>query len=149
GASTGRDREAGFREGLAEGGAAPVAVIDGLYRREVAAEAARTLFAPGGPRPDALFVGNDHMALAVLDTLRFELGLDVPGDVSVVGYDDVPMAAWPPYDLTTVRQPANRMVAATVEMLLALIEGRAGPEKIMIPGPLMLRGSARRPEGWR
>ncbi|MEO1000174.1 MAG: LacI family DNA-binding transcriptional regulator, partial [Pseudomonadota bacterium] len=60
GASTGRDREAGFREGLAEGGAAPVAVIDGLYRREVAAEAARTLFAPGGPRPDALFVGNDH-----------------------------------------------------------------------------------------
>jgi DNA-binding LacI/PurR family transcriptional regulator len=53
-----------------------------------------------------------------MDTLRHELGLRVPGDVSVVGYDDVPAAAWPAYDLTTVRQPANRMVAATVDLLL-------------------------------
>jgi DNA-binding LacI/PurR family transcriptional regulator len=54
----------------------------------------------------------------------------VPEDVSVVGYDDVPMAAWPAYDLTTVRQPANRMVEATVETLLGQIEdpGRAVAE---------------------
>ena len=43
--------------------------------------------------PDAVFVANDHMAMAVMDTLRHELGLNVPDDVSVVGYDDVPTAA--------------------------------------------------------
>ena len=61
-------------------------------------------------RPDAVFVANDHMAFFVMDVLRFELGLSVPDDVSVVGFDDVPPAAWPAYSLTTVRQRANRMV---------------------------------------
>ena len=51
----------------------------------------------------AIFVGNDHMAFAVMDTLRFELGFKVPDDVSVVGYDDVPLASWPAYDLTSLR----------------------------------------------
>jgi DNA-binding LacI/PurR family transcriptional regulator len=72
----------------------------------------------------------------------------IPEDVSVVGYDDVPAAAWPAYDLTTVRQPANRMVAQTVEILLAEIEDpSAAARRIEIDGPLIVRGSARRPEG--
>ncbi len=83
-----------------------------------------------------------------MDTLRHELGLRVPGDVSVVGYDDVPAAAWPAYDLTTVRQAANRMVAATVEMLLNAIDHPGTPpRKLAIAGPLIRRGSARIPEG--
>ena len=149
GSSTGRDRKRGFIEGLAAHGLAPVAVIDGMYDRDIAAEATRALMARAAP-PDAIFVGNDHMAFAVLDVLRGELGLDVPGDVSVVGYDDVPLAAWAAYDLTTLRQPVNRMVEATVETLLGKIgdPGRP-PQKIEIDGPLILRGSARIPEGWR
>ena len=89
------------------------------------------------------------MALAVMDVLRHELGLRVPEDVSVVGYDDVAPAAWAAYDLTTVRQPSNRMVEATVDQLLGMIDeaGRA-PAAIEIEGPLILRGSARIPEGW-
>ena len=55
--------------------------------------------------PEAVFVANDHMAFAVMDTLRYELGLKIPDDVSVVGYDDVPAASWPSYSLTTVQQP--------------------------------------------
>ena len=79
-----------------------------------------------------------------MDTLRFELGLSVPGDVSVVGYDDVSASAWPAYNLTTVRQPANRMVAATVDILLAKIDDiETLPRKVAIDGPLILRGSAR------
>ncbi len=149
GSSTGRDRQRGFVEGLAAQGAAPVAVIDGMYKRGVAAEAARALMARPDA-PDAIFVGNDHMAFAVLDVLRAELGRDVPNEVSVVGYDDVPLAAWPAYDLTTVRQPVNRMVEATVDTLLAQIDDRARPaQKIEIDGPLILRGSARIPEGWQ
>lgn len=148
GSSTGRDREAGFRQGLKERGQELLASIDGMYKRETAAEAARQLFS-GPDRPDAVFVGNDHMAFAVMDVLRSELKLDVPGDVSVVGYDDVPLASWAAYDLTTLRQPSNRMVEATVKTLLDWIEeGSKDVRKIKIGGPLMIRGSARIPEGW-
>lgn len=148
GASTQRDREAGFTARLAEDGLAPHAREVGNFKMDQAAEAARRMFAED--LPDAVFVANDHMAFAVIDVLRYELGFAVPGDVSVVGYDDVPTAAWPAYDLTTVRQPANRMVAETVDLLLAEIDspGQAA-RKTEIDGPLIARGSARIPEGWR
>ncbi len=146
GSSTGRDRASGFATGLAEAGMQAVMVVDGMYARETAAALARQMFT-GPDRPDAVFVGNDHMAFAVLDVLRGDLGLRVPDDVSVVGYDDVPLSAWPAYNLTTIRQPVNRMVEATVETLLARIEGEGDltPRKIRIDGPLMVRGSARVP----
>ena len=116
--------------------------------RAIAAEATRALFARPDP-PDAIFVGNDHMAFAVLETLRAELGRAVPEEVSVVGYDDVAMAAWPSYDLTTLRQPASDMADATVTMLLGMIEaGDAPAGRLEIESPLILRGSARIPEGW-
>jgi DNA-binding LacI/PurR family transcriptional regulator len=146
GASTGRDRATGFRDAMAASGLDPVAMVDGMYDRDTAAALARELCA-GPDRPDAIFVGNDHMAFAVMDALRSDLGLLVPDDVSVVGYDDVPMAAWPAYALTTIRQPVNRMVAATVDALLGQIEGDATPQKLRIDGPLMVRRSARLPQG--
>ena len=148
GSSTGRDREAGFRAGLEAAGRTSVATFDGRYRREEAGEAARSMF-DSGANPDAIFVGNDHMAFGVMDVLRFEIGLRVPEDVSIVGYDDVPMAAWKAYDLTTLRQPSNRMVSATVETLLREIgDAHAQPKKTEITGALIVRGSARIPEGW-
>jgi DNA-binding LacI/PurR family transcriptional regulator len=147
GSSTGRDRAEGFRTAMADAGLAPVAMIDGMYSRDTAAEATRALWA--AHRPDAIFVGNDHMAFAVIDTLRHDLGLRVPEDVSVIGYDDVPMAAWPAYALTTIRQPVNRMVTATVDAILGLIDGTAIPQKTRIDGPLMVRRSARIPEGYQ
>lgn len=147
GASTQRDREAGFLAGLAEGGGVLFARGEGKFSYAAAADAARAMFARSD-RPDAVFVANDHMAFAVLDVLRFELGLRVPQDVSVVGYDDVKLAAWPAFDLTTVRQPANRMVAETVDILLTRIEDpSAQPRRVAIDGPLILRGSTRKPEG--
>ena len=147
GSSTGRDRRRGFLEGLAAAGTGAVEVIDGMYDRDVAADAARRLMERREP-PDAIFVGNDHMAFAVMDRVR-SLGFSVPGDVSVVGYDDVPLAAWGAYDLTTVRQPLNRMVEATVETLLAQIADPERPaQKIEIDGPLIIRSSARVPKGW-
>lgn len=148
GASTQRDREAGFLAGLATGGHALHSRGVGNFRMDEARAAAREMF-DRADRPDAVFVANDHMAFAVMDVLRFELGLSVPGDVSVVGYDDVPPAAWPAYDLTTVRQRANLMVAHTVELLLGQIETPDAPARaVAIEAPLILRGSARIPEGW-
>ncbi|MDA7423705.1 LacI family DNA-binding transcriptional regulator [Thalassococcus lentus] len=147
GSSTGRDRQAGFEAALRKHGMAPHAIVDGHYSRDVASAATRELLGQSN-RPDALFVGNDHMAFAVMDTLR-ELGLTPGRDISVVGYDDVPMAAWGSYNLTTWRQPVNRMVDATVDTLLDQIEAGAHmPRSLEIPGELILRGSARIPEGW-
>lgn len=148
GSSTGRDRQRGFTEGLAKHGLTPFAIVDGMYDRDTAAKATRELMS-GPVKPDAIFVGNDHMAFAVMDTLRGELGLSIPDDVSVVGYDDVPLAAWGAYNLTTLRQPLNRMVEATVDTLLGKIDDISRPpQKIEIDGPLILRGSARKPQGW-
>ena len=143
GSSTGRDRAEGFVRGLAAAGMAPVAVVDGGYDRAVAAAAVRDL----AGRIDAVFVGNDHMAFAVMDVLRHELGLRVPEDVSVVGYDDVPMAGWDAWRLTTLRQPVDEMVGHAVGAMMRRIGGEGGPEKIRVPGPLVIRGSARVPPG--
>ena len=147
GSTTGRDRKDGFLNALDEAGVEPVAVVDGMYKRDIAAQCTRQLLV-GEARPDAIFVGNDHMAFAVIDALRAE-GLRPGTDISVVGYDDVPLASWGAYDLTTVRQPVNRMVDATVERLLSRIEhpqSRSG--SVLIDGDLILRGSARIPENW-
>jgi LacI family transcriptional regulator len=147
GASTQIDREAGFMAGLKAAGRGLYARGSGDFNFETAKQAAREMF-EGLDRPDAVFVANDHMAFAVMDVLRFELGLRVPEDVSVVGYDDVTLSHWPSYDLTTVRQPANRMVAATVDVLMArLDEDDRKPRRVVIDGPLMIRGSARKPQG--
>ncbi len=146
GASTQRDREAGFRAGLTAAGCDLHAREVGNYDFEGAKDAARRMFG-GDENPDAVFIANDHMAIAAMDVMRHELGLEIPGDVSVVGYDDVPMAAWPSYDLTTLRQPTNRMVGAVVEALLAGIEeGDTKPRRVAFAGPLMIRGSARKPQ---
>ncbi len=147
GASTQRDREAGFTAALAEAGVALHSRAEGDFKMEKAADATRKMFAHDAPA--AVFVANDHMAFSVLDTLRFELGLRVPEDVSVVGYDDVPAAGWPAYNLTTMRQPTNRMVANTIEILLDQIDKNTGDTRhIAIDGPLIVRGSAQIPKGW-
>jgi len=144
GSSTGRDRQAGFCAALAAAGMTPQ-VIDGMFDRETAAAATRTMMTGATP-PDAIFVGNDHMAFAVLDTLRHELGLRVPEDVAVIGYDDVPLAAWPAYNLTTMRQPVNRMVEATVNTLLSRIDDPSTPaRRIEIESPLIARGTTKGP----
>jgi len=147
GSSTGRDRRQGFIDGLKAHSQDPLKIIDGMYNRDTAAQAARDLMALPTP-PDAIFVGNDHMAFAVMDTLRHELHLKIPEDVAIIGFDDVPLAAWPSYNLTTVRQPLNRMVEATVDMLIAQIdEGVMVPRRVAFDGPLITRGTTRQAKG--
>jgi len=143
GASTQRDREKGFTEELVRNGQELYAREVGNFNSDEARQAARTMFSKQN-FPDAVFVANDAMAIAVIDVIRFELGLQVPEQVSVVGYDDVPISSWPAYDLTTVRQPANRMVAETVSILIESIENKTTTaRRVEIDGPLMVRGSAK------
>lgn len=147
GASTQRDREFGFTAALQQAGMGLYAREVGNFSMEKASEATRRMFAKN--KPDAVFVANDHMAFAVMDTLRFELGLRIPEDISVISYDDVPAAAWPAYNLTTVRQRAEQMVQETVRILMEQIHGNGlQSQQISIGSPIILRGSARIPEGW-
>jgi LacI family transcriptional regulator len=73
-------------------------------------------------RPTAVFAGSDMQALGVLRAAR-ELRLRVPEDVSVVGYDDLPLAEWIGPSLTTVRQPLTDMAGTATRMLLGLARG--------------------------
>jgi LacI family transcriptional regulator len=116
-------REQGYREALA---AAGVGVDDTLLRLgafdpDVAREAARELLTLAEP-PTAIFAANDTTALATLEVAA-ELGVDVPGELSVVGFDNVPESALAVPPLTTVQQPMRRMGHDAVAMLLSLIAG--------------------------
>jgi DNA-binding LacI/PurR family transcriptional regulator len=141
--STNRDRQRGFTMALKQLGHNPPLVVNGEYEPDVACEAIREIFKDKGPKPDALFVANDHMACAVLDTLRFELKLKVPKDIAVVGFDDAPPAAWPSYSLTTYSQPVDLMVDESISLLIDRIEN---PQKLFrtrtVPGELIIRASA-------
>lgn len=148
-ASTNLERERGFRDGLAERGMRIWARGVGNYDFEQARMATRELFGAGRERPDAVFVASDHMAFAVMDTLRGELGLRVPEDVSVAGFDNVPQADWGSYSLTTVEQPVAPMVEATVELLGKFLrDGRSShSENVVVPVQLVVRGSVRQAAG--
>lgn len=141
GASTQRDRERGFVEELRRSGVELYAREVGNFAFEQAQDAARRMFA-SEDRPDAVFVCNDHMAFAAMDVLRFELGLTVPGDVLVAGFDDVPPARWRAYDLTTYRQSVPDMVRETVTTLMDWIQnGSVAPRQVVLAGELIVRGS--------
>lgn len=143
--STNRDRFAGYREALGEAGYADVVVEVGNYDRAGAEAAARVMLARAD-RPDALFVANDHMAVAVMDVARYEFGLSIPEDLSIVGYDDVGPARWASYGVTSMSQPHKRMVEATVEILMGQIaSGEIEAEHRVFNGELMVRTSARVP----
>ena len=148
--STNQDRELGLRDGLAERGLRTVARAAGDYQFERAAQATLELFGSlvsSRDRPDALFVASDHMAFAAIDTLRGALGLRVPEDVSVVGFDNVPHAAWGAYQLTTVAQATVPMIEATVQMLLQQLGDDAVTRNhVVVPTTLVLRSSARLPK---
>lgn len=149
GASTQRDREFGFMSELDSAGVKLFAREVGNYHFDSTQDATRKMFSES-LIPDALFVGNDHMAMAVLECIRFEFGLRVPGDVSIVGYDDVEIASWPSFALTTISQPSQRLVDETVKTLLSHVrDGDETTRKVEIEGQLIVRKTARIPAGWR
>ncbi len=115
------DRENGFLQVLGEAGLSLFGRTVGNYSYDGARRATRELCAVD-LRPDGIFVANDQMAFAVMDTIRSEFGLRVPQDIAIVGFDNVPQSAWAAYGLTTVEQDAGKMVQETVELLLQAID---------------------------
>jgi DNA-binding LacI/PurR family transcriptional regulator len=93
---------------------------------------------------DALICANDLMAIGAIDSARINFNLEVPGDLSVVGFDGVGPATWLAYQLTTIRQPVRRMTEAAVAMLTERIERpELTPEQRLFAGELLTGQSAR------
>jgi DNA-binding LacI/PurR family transcriptional regulator len=94
--------------------------------------------------PDAVVCSNDTMAIGCIDEARGTHGIDVPGQMSVVGFDGMYAAFWTGYELTTVRQPVNQMAKAAVDILMERVENpEAPPEKRVLAGTLIRGKSAR------
>ena len=140
--STNLDRRKGFVERLVEQGITDTQEELGIFTYQGGYEAAFRLLKGANP-PDAIFCANDMPAFGVLDAAR-DLGVKVPEQLSVIGFDDIPMAQWSSYKLTTVRQPIEEMIEASIELLLERIENtKVGSVVKFLPGTLIKRGSAR------
>jgi len=98
-------------------------------------------------RPTAIFAGSDIQALGVMRAAR-QLGLDLPRDLSVVGYDNLPMATWIGPALTTVNQPLRDMAGTAARMLLDLVRGEElATSRIDLVTELIVRESTAPPQG--
>lgn len=140
-----RLREQGYRQALEAAGIPfdPQLVRVGGYRAAETTDAARELLSLP-ERPTAVFSANDLSAIRVLEVAR-ELGLRVPEDLSVVGFDNVPEAANAEPALTTVAQPLHRMGAEAVRLLLGLLSGLNTEEHLLLPARLVVRASTAPP----
>ncbi|MDP2697604.1 LacI family DNA-binding transcriptional regulator [Thalassospira sp.] len=90
--------------------------------------------------PDAIFCGKDHIALGLMDAARFELGLKVPDDLAIVGFDDIVAAGQRAYRLTTIAQSPARLAALTIGRLKQRIAGEViRDERLILPVELVRR----------
>lgn len=143
--STNRDRETAFNQYLTAQGFDPPMRVAGNYTFDDAAQAARDLLNLS-VRPDAIFCCNDFMALAVINVARCEFGLNIGGDISIVGFDNISPSDWPTFALTTYEQPMEKMVDQAIEILQQrLEEAESICTQHVLPGTLVVRGSARIP----
>jgi len=150
--SASEERWLGFSAALEEAGRprgerSPPRSEQGFFSFRSGLDAARKLL-EGGPLPTAIFASNDDMAAAVIAEAH-RRGLDVPRDLTVVGFDDTLIAStiWP--ELTTIQQPIARMAAEAIDMLVTAVRGgRRGSERLhrLMPHALVSRQSAAAPK---
>jgi len=139
------DRFAGYRRALEKHGIDfhDDLVEQGRFDHDSGRSCARKLLSSTDP-PTAIFASNDPMAIGVLSAAN-EMGLDVPSELSVAGFDDSPLArhAWPP--LTTVRQPIAEVARLATEELVKLLQGRSNGSHHCLQAELVRRASTASP----
>lgn len=135
-------RVRGWREELGAAGLSAPPVIEGDWTPQSGHDAAAKVLAQ--PDATAVFAGNDQMALGLIKALH-EQGRTVPGDLSVVGFDDLPEAPFFIPALTTVRQDFEEVGQRCMETLLALMRGEAKPAPAPVVPELIVRESAAPP----
>jgi DNA-binding LacI/PurR family transcriptional regulator len=141
-----QNRVAGVKEAFSE---SPLQfrsdmVVEGGASMEDGYRVVYEAFSSGGDLPTAVTCFNDLVAIGALRALS-ELGLSVPGDVSVVGYDDIEIAAYLPTPLTTVHVPSKEMGRRSAELLLQQLRGETSeaPMRVVLDAELVIRGTSR------
>lgn len=139
-----RQREEGFRHAMAAAGAVvdESLVLVGGYRPESTEGPARELLTRPD-RPTAVFAANDLSAIRTIDVAH-DLGLGVPDDLSVIGFDNIPESVLSQPPLTTINQPLHDIGATALQMLVTLLQGRE-PEQthVRLPTSMVERASCR------
>lgn len=141
-----RARQDGFRAAMDAAGVAvdPTLISHGRFVVEEGIERGRVLLSMPNP-PTAIVTGNDLQALGIYQAAR-ELRRHIPEDLSVVGFDDLPVARWVGPPLTTVRQPLVEMAEMAAEMVLALARGDTpGQSRVELSTKLVVRESTAPP----
>ncbi|AJD45324.1 LacI family transcriptional regulator protein (plasmid) [Rhizobium gallicum bv. gallicum R602sp] len=135
------ERERIITQVLLGRGMPPPIVVPGDYTYDTAYRATVDLFRVGDGA-DAIFASNDVGAFGAIDALRHELSLSVPGDVKIVGFDDIPQSHWKSYNLTTVRIDLPDRVRALVRLMLKRLKTpEAGPLIETLSTRLVVRGT--------
>lgn len=139
------ERLHGFQRAMREKGldARPERVLLGQYTRQFGEEAGRRLIGME-KRPTAIFACSDYLAIGIYLACR-EAGLRVPDDISIVGFDDMPLAFLVDPPLTTVRQPVAEMGRLAVRQLFARFGAPDAPTAIRLPVELVSRHSVAKP----
>lgn len=134
--STAGDRERGFRAALDAAGLSlpPELVSRGWFTYDDGVHGFGALMG-ARPRPTAIFCGNDMVAVGALNR-ALEMGVDVPGEVSLVGFDDLPIASWPCFQLTTVRVDLAAMARDAADQLVARLTTRGSAAPAGLPYPI-------------
>ncbi|WP_344059895.1 LacI family DNA-binding transcriptional regulator [Microbacterium pumilum] len=135
-------REAGYRSALADAGIAVDSSLIGVgrYAQDTAREAATALLSRPD-RPTAIFAANDLSAIAIIEVANL-LGLEVPRDLSVVGFDDIPEASQLTPALTTVRQQMQSLGAVAAGLLMSLMaDEHPAAQHLRLPTKLIARGT--------
>jgi DNA-binding LacI/PurR family transcriptional regulator len=139
-----RERRNGFLQALADKGLTPGMVNEGDWTCASGYAAMQQLL-QSHPRPTAVFAANDRMAIGAIHAIS-EAGLSVPEDISIVGLDDIEVAAYQIPPLTTIRQPFSELGTRAVRLLLEIIEsGQASQRQIVIDPLLVARQSTAAP----
>jgi LacI family transcriptional regulator len=141
-ASSARGRRAGYRRALKEAGIAadPRLLVDSSFSIEAGVEATRVLMTLN-PTPTAIFAVNDNTAVGALSALN-TLGLTVPDDVSLVGYNDIPIASKLPMPLTTVRVPFDQIAESALDLLTDPPTGEQPRTRVATPTLIPRRSTA-------
>lgn len=141
------DRRRAYRAAMRSHGLSKCAnVIAGAHNEEAGASAARSMLAEPA-LPTAVLAGNDRCALGLLDVFT-RAGVDVPGELSLIGYDDSHLSDNPRIDLTTVHQDAPALARHAVQLAAKMLEEpQSGVADVVLEPKLVVRGTTSPPRG--
>ncbi len=135
-----RSRRTGYERAMERGGlGSRIRIVGGSFTEDGGYEGMRELLATG-EHPSAVFVANDFAAIGALQAAD-EAGVDVPGDISIVGYDNTALAGLRRIGLTTIDQPGAEIGAMAVQLLMERIAGRRSDCHIVVPPSLVVRST--------